>query len=165
MPIIAAVHGLCLGMGIDMIAACDIRHCTKDTKFCIKEVDIGIAADLGTLQRFQKIVGNDSWTRELAYTARMFGADEASKYGLVSHVHDSADAMLAAARKMAALIAEKSPVAVNTTKKSILFSRDHSVEKGLEHIALLNGTMLQTGDTAKAVAANFAKEKVKFAKL
>ena len=160
MPVIAAVHGLCLGMGIDMISACDVRLVSKDVKFCIKEVDIGIAADLGTLQRFQKIVGNDSWARELCYTARMFGADEAAKFGFVSHVHESQDAVLTAARGMAALIAEKSPVAVNITKKSLVYSRDHTVEQGLQHIAWLNGAMLQTEDTPKAVAANFAKQKV-----
>lgn len=148
-----------------MISACDVRLCTKDVKFCIKEVDIGIAADLGTLQRFQKIVANDSWTRELCYTARMFGADEASRFGFVSHVHESQDAVLSAAREMAALIAEKSPVAINITKKSLIYSRDHTVQQGLDHIAWLNGTMLQTVDTSKAVTANFAKKKVKFAKL
>ena len=71
-PVIAAINGFCIGAGVDLTSACDIRICSKDTKFTIKEVDIGLAADIGTLQRFQKVVGNDSWTRELAYTARIF---------------------------------------------------------------------------------------------
>ena len=77
MPVIAAIHGFCIGAGVDLVTACDIRVCAADTKFSIKEVDIGLAADIGTLQRFQKVVGNGSWTRELTYTARFFDAQEA----------------------------------------------------------------------------------------
>jgi delta(3,5)-delta(2,4)-dienoyl-CoA isomerase len=84
-PVIAAVHGYCIGAGIDISAACDIRLCTKDAKFTIKEVDIGLAADLGTLQRFPKVVGNNSWVRELAHTARFFDGQEALEHGFVSH--------------------------------------------------------------------------------
>ena len=73
-PVIAAVHGYVIGGGIDISSACDVRYAAKDTKLTIKEVDIGLAADIGTLQRFQKVVGNDSWTRELCYTARFFTA-------------------------------------------------------------------------------------------
>lgn len=80
---IALVHGHCVGGGIDLISACDIRYCTKDAWFSVKEVDIGLAADIGTLQRFPKIVGNDSLARELIYTARKFTSDEAKSLGLV----------------------------------------------------------------------------------
>ena len=83
-PVICAIHGYCIGMGIDVSSACDIRICSKDTKFTIKEVDVGICADLGIIQRFQKVVGNDSWTRELAYTARFFTPEEALTQGYVS---------------------------------------------------------------------------------
>jgi len=76
-PVIAAIHGYCIGAGVDLASACDIRICAKDTQFTIKEVEIGLAADIGTLQRFQKVVGNESWARELAYTGRVFKADEA----------------------------------------------------------------------------------------
>ena len=116
MPVIAAVSGFCLGMGIDIITACDIRLCTQDSKFSIKEVDIGICADLGTIQRFQKVTGNDSWLRELAYTARVFGAEEAAKHGLVSTVYSNKEDVLKAAFKIAETIATKSPLAINITK-------------------------------------------------
>lgn len=105
-------------------------------------MDIGLAADIGTLQRFQKTVGNESWARELAYTARFFSGDEALKHGFVSHVYDTQEETLKQAIAMATVIAEKSPVAVATTKQSILFSRDHSVQEGLDHILLLNSVML-----------------------
>ena len=152
-PVICAIHGYCIGAGIDLSSACDIRLCTKDASFTIKEVDIGICADLGTLQRFGKIVGSESWTRELAYTARYFSAAEANQRGYVSGVYDNVDELNKAAYKLAELIASKSPVAIYVTKKSILYSRDHSVAEGMEHIALLNGAMLQTNDTNAAVMA------------
>ena len=89
-PVIAAMHGYCIGAGVDISSACDVRMCSADTKFSIKEVDLALAADIGTLQRFQKVVGNQSWANELAYTARFFGAEEALKYGFVSSVHPTA---------------------------------------------------------------------------
>ena len=144
---ICAINGYCIGAGIDLSSACDIRLCTKDAKFTIKEVDIGICADLGTIQRFQRVVGNESWARELAFTGRFFDSSEAIQKGYVSSVFETKDEMLTAALKLADQIASKSPVAINTTKRSILYSRDHSVQEGLEHIALLNSVMLQTEDS------------------
>ena len=88
-PVICNLHGYVIGGGIDLSAACDIRYCSKDVKFTIKEVDIGLAADIGTIQRFYKVIGNDSWGREKAYTAAFFGADEALKNGYVSRVFDT----------------------------------------------------------------------------
>ncbi|KAJ1961755.1 hypothetical protein IWQ62_003759, partial [Dispira parvispora] len=85
-PVIAAVHGVCIGAGVDLITACDIRYCTSDSIFSVKEVDIGMAADVGTLQRLQKVVGSDSWVREVCLTAREFGSAEATQQGLVSGV-------------------------------------------------------------------------------
>lgn len=141
-PVIVAVHGFCIGAGVDLITACDIRICAKDTKFSIKEVDVGLAADIGTLQRFQKVVSNDSWFRELAYTARFFGADEAQKHGLVSQVASDGNQAFEEALKLAKFIASKSPVAVSATKRSIVYSRDNSVQDGLDHVATLNASML-----------------------
>ena len=164
-PVISAIQGYCIGAGIDMTSACDIRLCSKDAKFTIKEVDIGICADLGTIQRFQKVVGNDSWVRELAYTARYFDADEAQRYGYVSTVYDDKSKLMDGALKLAQDIAKKSPLAINITKQSLIYSRDHTVAEGLAHIALLNGVMLQTDDTKLAVAANFSKKTPTFAKL
>jgi delta(3,5)-delta(2,4)-dienoyl-CoA isomerase len=140
--VIGVGHGYCIGAGVDLLSACDIRICAEDAKFTIKEVDIGICADIGTIQRFQKIVGNDSWTRELCYTARFFSATEAMKYGFVSSVHKSKEEALAAAEKLAITIASKSQVAINVTKRSLVYSRDHTVAEGLDHIKTLNGVML-----------------------
>ena len=120
---------------------------------------------MGTIQRFQKIVGSESWARELAYTARFFGPDEALNRGFVSGVYETNDKLFSEAYKLAELIASKSPVAIHTTKKSILYSRDHSVAEGMEHIAMLNGAMLQTNDTNAAVMATMAKKIPVFPKL
>mmetsp|Transcript_19750 Transcript_19750/g.30471 ORF Transcript_19750/g.30471 Transcript_19750/m.30471 type:complete len:141 (+) Transcript_19750:241-663(+) len=100
-PVICAMHGFVIGAGVDLSSACDIRMCTKDTKFSIKEVDIGLCADIGTTQRFQKVVGSDSWFRELSYTARFFDAAEAAHHGYVSSVYDDQKSMLEAANKLA----------------------------------------------------------------
>ncbi len=85
-PVIAAVHGACVGAGVDMICAADVRYASSDAYFCVKEVEIGLAADVGTLQRLPRVIGNDSLARELAYTARNMGADEAARVGLVRYV-------------------------------------------------------------------------------
>ena len=117
-----------IGGGVDISSTCDIRYAAKDTKFTIKEVDIGLAADIGTIQRFTKIVGNDSWTRELCYTARWFTAQEALDKGFVSKIFDTQEDCVKEAVKLATLIASKSPVAVTTTKQSLVYSRDHTVQ-------------------------------------
>ena len=111
------------------------------------------------------MVGSESWARELAYTARFFGPDEALFRGFVSGVFDTDEQLWSEASKLAELIASKSPVAIYTTKKSILYSRDHSVAEGMEHIAMLNGAMLQTNDTNAAVMATMGKKKPVFPKL
>jgi delta(3,5)-delta(2,4)-dienoyl-CoA isomerase len=119
-PVIAVVHSHCIGGGVDFICAADIRYAAADASFCIKEVDIGIAADVGTLARFPKIVGNDSITRELAYTARTFGAAEAKEIGLLGRVFPSKEAAMESALATAALIASKSPVGVFGTKNVLV---------------------------------------------
>ena len=128
---ICVLHGISIGIAIDIASACDIRIASQSSEFSIKEVDIGIAADLGTLQRFPRIVANDSWTRELALTGRFFSADEALKHGFVSNVQESKDKALEKAISLAKVIAVKSPVAVQGTKALLEYSRDHSVREGL----------------------------------
>lgn len=164
-PVIAAINGLCLGAGNDFISTCDVRICTKDSRFSIKEVDLGLASDIGVHQRFQKIVGNGSLVRELSFTGREFGAKEAFKLGYVSQVEEDNEQCMKAALKLATEISSKSPVAVSASKLSIVHSRDHTVQEGLNHIALLNSVMLQTDDMAKAAMAAMSKEKAVYPKL
>uniref|UniRef100_A0A2C9JJ34 Delta(3,5)-Delta(2,4)-dienoyl-CoA isomerase, mitochondrial n=1 Tax=Biomphalaria glabrata TaxID=6526 RepID=A0A2C9JJ34_BIOGL len=164
-PVIAAVHNGCIGGGIDMIACCDMRYCTQDAWFQIKEVDIGLAADLGTLQRFPKIIGNDSLYRELAYTGRKFDAEEAKSIGFVSRILPDKNTLLEAAILIAEQIASKSPVAVQGIKVNSVYSRDHGVYQGLEYMATWNSTMLQSEDVGKAVSAAIQKETPVFSKL
>ncbi|CAH1792162.1 unnamed protein product [Owenia fusiformis] len=164
-PVIAAVHNACVGGGIDMITACDIRYCTRDAWFQVKEVDVGLAADVGTLQRLPKVVGSDSLARELAYTARKMMSDEAKECGLVSRLFNSREEMIQGALDLAALIATKSPVAVQGSKISMVYSRDHSVQEGLDHVAQYNMAMLQSEDLAKAAEAFMTKQQAVYSKL
>nr|XP_031836332.1 delta(3,5)-Delta(2,4)-dienoyl-CoA isomerase, mitochondrial isoform X1 [Nomia melanderi] len=156
-PVIAAVHGACVGAGVDMISAADIRYCSSDAWFQIKEVDIGMAADVGTLQRFPKIIGSDSLVRELVYTARKFTASEALQHGFVSRTFENQESLLEGSMELAKTIASKSPVAVQGSKLSLVYSRDHSVQEGLDHIAMLNQSMLQSEDFANAAMAQAIK--------
>ncbi|CAM2110389.1 unnamed protein product [Caretta caretta] len=160
-PVIAAVHGACIGGGVDLISACDIRYCTQDAWFQVKEVDIGLAADVGTLQRLPKIIGNQSLVNELAFTARKMMAPEAESSGLVSRVFQDKQAMLEGTFELAADIAGKSPVAVQGTKVNLVYSRDHSVSEGLRYMATWNMSMLQTEDLMKSAQAAMEKKSTK----
>lgn len=167
-PVICAVHGACIGGGMDVFAACDIRNCSEDAYFSVKEVDVGLAADLGSLQRLSKIMGNDSLVRELCYTARKFGAQEAKDYGLVSKVYKDKEELLNSSIELAEVIASKSPVAIQSTKHHLNFSRDHGVDAGLEYMRAWNSSMLQTEDLMKSAQALMMKKTpkdVEFAKL
>lgn len=164
-PVIAAIHGGCIGGGIDLVSACDIRYTTKEAFFQIKEVDIGLAADVGTLQRMPKVVGNESLMRELAYTARKFTADEANRLGFVSEVYADKDELVEKAVETAALIASKSPVAIFGTKRNLNFSRDHTVQDGLLYAATWSMSMLQTNDLMSSAQAMLTKTKPEFDKL
>ncbi|CDS82360.1 related to DELTA3,5-DELTA2,4-DIENOYL-COA ISOMERASE PRECURSOR [Sporisorium scitamineum] len=165
-PVIAAAHGVAFGLAIDVMSACDVRYATRTTRFSIKEVDAGLAADIGTLQRFPKIVGNDSLARELCYTAREFDAAEAREIGFLSKVVEGGrEEVVAAAVKTATRIASKAPVAVRGTKIYLLHSRDHSVEEGLRYTQALNSALLQSDDMPVAMLAVMQKQTPKFAKL
>ncbi|XP_012541976.1 delta(3,5)-Delta(2,4)-dienoyl-CoA isomerase, mitochondrial isoform X1 [Monomorium pharaonis] len=156
-PVIAAVHGACIGAGVDMISAADIRYASSNAYFQIKEVDIGMAADVGTLQRFPKIMGSDSLVRELVYTARKYPAAEALESGFISRMLDSEESLLNKSIEVAEDIASKSPVAVQGSKMSMVYSRDHSVQEGLDHIAMHNKAMLQSEDFLNATMAQAVK--------
>ncbi|CAI2347087.1 unnamed protein product [Caenorhabditis sp. 36 PRJEB53466] len=161
-PIIAAVHSHCVGAGIDLITACDIRLASQDANFSIKEVDIGLAADVGTLNRIQKVVGNDSWTREVALTARDFGADEALKYGLISRILADRQNLLEKSLEIAAKIAEKSPIAVQGTKETLNYSRDHSTQDSLNFIKTWNMSQLLSTDLMNSAIAAMNKQKATY---
>ncbi|WP_338477495.1 crotonase/enoyl-CoA hydratase family protein [Pseudomonas trivialis] len=160
-PVLAAIQGYCIGGAIDLISACDMRYAAEDAQFSIKEVDIGMAADVGTLQRLPRIVG-DGMLRELAYTGRQFGAEEARSIGLVNRVYPDHASLLAGVLEIAREIAAKSPIAVTGTKAMLSYMRDHSVNDGLEYVATWNAAMLQSSDLRVAIAAHMSKQKPDF---
>jgi enoyl-CoA hydratase/carnithine racemase len=155
-PVIAEIHGACIGGGIDLITCCDMRYAAADAYFSVKEIDVGMTADVGTLQRLPKLVP-DGIVRELAYTGRRFDADEAKAIGLVNNVYQTPEALRAGVAETAATIAAKSPLSIRGIKEMILYSRDHSVADGLNYVATWNAAMLMSEDLAEAMIA--AKEK------
>ncbi|MCQ4326084.1 enoyl-CoA hydratase [Stutzerimonas stutzeri] len=161
-PVIAAIQGYCLGGAIDLISACDMRYSTTDAKFSIKEIDMGMAADVGTLQRLPRIIG-DGMMRELAFTGRTIDGEEARAIGLVNRTYADHQAMMEAVLGLAGEIAAKSPVAIRGTKEMIRYMRDHRVDDGLEYIATWNAAMLQSTDLKVAIAAHMSKQKPDFA--
>lgn len=149
LPVIAAVHGACVGAGVDLITAADVRLASGDATFCVKEVDLGIVADLGTLQRLPRLVG-DGTARDWALTARTVTAAEAERAGLVRVVPGS---VRAAALDLAASLASKPPRALTGTKAVLLAARHQTVTAGLEHVALWNGGgALPSAEVAGALA-------------
>jgi enoyl-CoA hydratase len=163
-PVIAAVQGGCVGGAVDMVTACCIRYATADAFFCIQEINIGMVADVGTLQRLPKLIPLGV-VKELAYTGRRLGADRALGYGLVNEVFDTQDAMLAAALQCAREIAAKPPVAIWGTKQAIHYSRDHSVDDALKQMGWVQGAIWSNAHVREAVAAMKAKRPGEFAAL
>merc|ERR1711972_601859 len=147
------------------ITAVDVRLCSQDALFSIREAQIGLCADVGTLARLPKVVGNDSLVRELALTARDFKAEEAKSCGLVSRVLPSYEETIEEAKRIAAMIASHSPIAVVGTKKNLNFARDHSVQDSLDYVLTWNSAMIQSEDVAKAAGAAMQKKKATFSKL
>ena len=155
-PVIVAIQGGCIGGAVDMVTACCIRYATKDTFFCIQEINIGMVADVGTLQRLPKLMP-EAVVKELAYTGRRLKADKALMYGLVNEVFESNDEMLAAAMQCAKEIASKPPIAIWGTKQAIHYARDHSVEASLKQMGWLQGAIWSNAHVREAIVA--AKEK------
>ncbi len=151
-PVIAAIQGGCIGGAVDMVTACCIRYATADAFFCIQEINIGLVADVGTLQRLPKLIPLGV-VKELAYTGRRLGAAKALGYGLVNEVFDTQDAMLAAALQCAAEIASKPPVAIWGTKQVVHYARDHSVDDALQQIGWVQGAIWSNAHVGEAVAA------------
>lgn len=151
-PVIVAVHGWCIGGGLDLAAASDIRLCTEDAQFSLREVKVAMVADLGSLARLPRIIGQGA-TREMAFTGRDVPANEALQMGLVSQVLPDRDALLAAAREMAAAIAKNPPLVVQGIKQVLNFNDGKSVQDGLDYVAVWNAAFLQSQDLAEAFTA------------
>jgi delta(3,5)-delta(2,4)-dienoyl-CoA isomerase len=129
--VICAIHGYAFGIATDICSAADVRVCAQDTIFCVKEVDLGIASDVGILSRLPKAVGSYTWVKDVAMTGRNFGADEALRVGFVSSVLPTKEGAVNEAFKIASVLSEKSPVAVQTVKHFLDYSRDHTVAEGI----------------------------------
>jgi enoyl-CoA hydratase len=164
MPVIAATQGACIGGGVDMICATDMRFCTSNAYFNIKETELGITADVGTLQRIQHVMPS-GLARELAYSSRNLSADEAAACGFVNKVYADQEQMLEAVRALATDIARHSPLAVHGTKAMLNYSREHSIEDSLNHMATWQAGMMKTPDIDEAMSAMSEKRTPKFANL
>ncbi|KAG7441399.1 Delta2-dienoyl-CoA-isomerase [Guyanagaster necrorhizus] len=165
-PVIAAIHGAVLGLGVDIVCACDIRYAASNATFCVKEADVGLAADIGTLGYLPKITGNISLVREFSYTSQTFSASVAEKMGLLSSVIEGGrDDVVGAALELAKVIASKSPVAVAGTKHIISHALDNSIAANLDYTAVWNGGALQTRDIIENVSAMKARRSPTFAPL
>ena len=160
-PVIAAVHGHCVGGGVDLTTACDIRLCTEDATFSIKETQIGVVADLGTLQRITPIVGK-GMAREMAYTGKRIPSDRALNCGLVNDVFEDKEGLLAGARALADEIAANPPLAVQGTKNVLAYSEEHTIKEGLDHIAHWATSFTASNDLAEAITAFKEKRAPKF---
>ncbi len=160
-PVLVAVQGGCIGGAVDMISACDSRYCTEDAFFTIKETQLGMTADLGTLQRLPHLIPQ-GLVRELAYTGRNMDAQEAKQCGLVNQVFSSHEAMLEGVMGIARQIAAQSPVAVAGCKEMINYSRDHSVADSLKYMATWQSGMFRPQDMMKCFAAKAQKTQPEF---
>lgn len=163
-PVIGVAHGPSIGLAIDILTAFDIRFSSEDATFSVREIEIGMAADIGTLQRLPKICGNQGWVKDICFTGRDFKSDEAQKEGLIQFVHKTKDEAVAAAYKYAENLALKSPVALQGVKKSLNFAIEHNHEDGLRQIREYNVYAL--GEDFVQGAMNFrSKVKPKYPKL
>jgi len=157
-PVIAAVHRACIGGGVDIISACDIRYCTDDAFFCIKEVDMGLVADIGTMQRLPKILGAGMMA-EMAYTGRHVYGPEAKEIGLTNKSYTSKEEMISEVTKIAETIGEKSPLVIRGTKEMLLYTRDHSVDESLKYMGTFNAAFLMSDDLKESFVAQMSKKK------
>jgi enoyl-CoA hydratase len=160
-PVLCAVQGACVGGALDLAAACDVRVCTSDAFFTVQEIHIGMAADLGVLQRLQGLLPQ-GLARELAFTGDRFGADRALGTGFVNAVLPDADALIAHARKLAGAIAAKSPVAIAASKIALNHARDHALADSLQQMTLLQSAVFDVDEMARAIAAWKAQQPAVF---
>ena len=163
-PVLAAVQGGVIGGAVDLVTACDVRYASADAFFCVQEINIGMTADVGTLQRLGNLVP-EGFAREMAYTGRRVPAARAFEAGLVQQVFPDHDALVAGALETAREIAAKSPLAIWGTKVAMNFARDHTVDDALEQIATWQAGMFQPGDMAEAFTARAEKREAVFPEL
>jgi enoyl-CoA hydratase len=161
MPVLAAIQGGCIGGAVDMVTACDMRYATEDAFFCIQEINIGMTADVGTLQRLPKLIP-EGICRELAYTGRRMPAAEAKAVGLVNEVFADHDALLDGVLGIARTIASKSPLAIYGSKEMITYTRDHSTVDSLNHIATWQSGMFQPSEMLESFTARAEKRDGEF---
>jgi enoyl-CoA hydratase len=164
MPVIAAVQGGCIGAGLDMVTACDLRHATADAFFCLQEINLALTADVGTFPRILRHMP-DGVARELAFTGARLDAARAERIGLVNAVHADVEAMMAAVTATARTIAAKSPLAVWGSKEMLNYARDHTGADTLRHVAVWQAGMLHAGEIARAVEAQEQQRPASFADL
>jgi len=156
LPVLTAIQGGCIGGALDLVCAADSRYCTADAYFTIKETELGMTADVGTLQRLPKLIPAGI-VKELAFTGRKFTAQEAQQFGLVNRVYDDQESMLAGVMEIAAQIAANSPLAVTGCKEMLNYSRDHSVEDSLKYMATWQAGMFRPNDMMKTFQAKAMK--------
>ena len=160
-PVLAAIQGLCIGAGVDIAAACDMRYATSTTRFSVKEVDLAIVADVGSLQRLPAIVG-EGIARELAFTGRIFKGEQALSMGFVNQLFKDEAELDEGVMAVATELAEKSPLTLRGIKETLNYSRDHSVAEGLRYVAMRNSAMLLSQDLEEALAAFMEKRKPEY---
>ncbi len=160
-PVIAAVHNHCVGGGVDILSACDIRIASRDAKFSIRETKLAVIADVGTLQRLPHIIGH-GWFRELALTGRDFSAEEALNMGFITRICEDREALFQEAEKLAKEIAGLAPLAVQGTKDVLIYSRDNGIHPGLQYVAQKNAAALISEDAMEAIAAFMEKREPVF---
>lgn len=160
-PVIAAVSGHCIGAGIDLICAADLRYATKNAQFSVKEIDLAIVADMGTVQRLPKIVGQQRAT-ELCLTGRTFSGAEAEAMGLVLKAFDTEEEMMKHVHDVSTQIAKKSPLTVRGLKRGLVYARDHAVADSLEQVQLWNSAVILSNDLLTAATAVMSKQEPVF---
>lgn len=160
-PVIAAIHGYCIGAGLDMATACDIRICSRDAIFSLREAAVGFVADVGVLQRIPLIVGQGH-ARELAYTARNITAGRAREIQLVNEVYEDQETLFTAAESLALEIAGNSPLAVQASKDVFNYGVGKSIEDGLNYVASISANIIPSNDLMEAVTAFSEKRKPEF---
>ena len=163
-PVLAAIQGGCIGGGVDLVSACDIRYATENAFITIFETNIGMTADVGTFPRLVKLIP-EGYVREMAYTGRKVSATEAKSMGLINNVYADQETLLHEVMKIAADIASKAPLAVYGCKRMINYARDHSTADGLDYIAIWNASHLQVEEIQEAMTANAEKRPGNFVEI